>query len=447
MASEEVLDVPSEFTEPVRRHLNARGLRKRTIDTYMQTVAGCAWQFAPRPPERWTSDDLTALCADWSSISPSRQMGNRAALKALLTAHGREDLVATIPKGPRVEQQPVEVPTEAEWQRLLLAAWDRKDKRPLLTLGLTGYGGLRGNELRDLEADDIDLEAHVMIVRDGKGGKSRKVPLVPELERILAEFAPKAGPVVQADKGGRAQGQTMVGWLHTLGREANVDKPMTLRNMRQLFGVRAMRQNIPIRATQQAMGHSSVKTTVDVYQRGATEEDMVAAFRGGADTKQEAEPDPDAVDPYEAVAALLEKMHGWYFKFGDELSDEAKAELRDLVETTGKMPPWYGPLPPWLAAQQRRNYVHVSYITPRRRPVYLCSSERCLPVVTVGMRRDDALWLPRDEAERIVAWLNAHPVWGTKSWGIIERNEMSRRRVHQGIGKAIARAEKGRAAS
>jgi len=54
--------------------------------------------------------------------------------------------------------------------------------------GLLSVSGLRLGEARNLELQDVDLEAGVLTVRNAKFGKTRLVPLHPSTCKVLAEY-------------------------------------------------------------------------------------------------------------------------------------------------------------------------------------------------------------------------------------------------------------------
>lgn len=62
--------------------------------------------------------------------------------------------------------------------------------------------GLRISEALDLRSADVDFEANTLTVRNGKGGKTRTVPLHPELRVALrSTMRPSGGkPYVAADR-------------------------------------------------------------------------------------------------------------------------------------------------------------------------------------------------------------------------------------------------------
>jgi len=97
---------------------------------------------------------------------------------------GIEDIAST-PRSPRsITDQAVDA--------LLRAARSESDLRlrlrdeALLTLLI--YAGLRVQEACDVQLRDVDLAGGSVIVRSGKGGRARRLPLHPDAQRILQRY-------------------------------------------------------------------------------------------------------------------------------------------------------------------------------------------------------------------------------------------------------------------
>jgi integrase len=87
--------------------------------------------------------------------------------------------------------------SEQEIRSLLRAAlnmpcrYERGELRPWVyycLLGLLSVSGLRLGEARNLEVQDVDLEAAVLTIRCAKFGKTRLVPLHASTCKVLADY-------------------------------------------------------------------------------------------------------------------------------------------------------------------------------------------------------------------------------------------------------------------
>jgi integrase len=123
-------------------------------------------------------------------------------------------------------------------------------------LALAGYMGLRAHEIASLHGEDIRGDR--LLIRDGKGGRQRIVPMHQEVARLLVG-CPRIGPVFVNGKGGRlianSVSQRTNRYLHSLGY------PETIHQARHLFGTMVYRISRDLRLTQELMGHASPLTT------------------------------------------------------------------------------------------------------------------------------------------------------------------------------------------
>lgn len=81
----------------------------------------------------------------------------------------------------------------------LLAACEDDRERLIVVLGV--HTGLRRAEMADLQVGDVSLSGRSVLVRRGKGGHSRQLPLSEEacsvIGRYLAEYGLSSGPVLR----------------------------------------------------------------------------------------------------------------------------------------------------------------------------------------------------------------------------------------------------------
>lgn len=123
-------------------------------------------------------------------------------------------------------------------------------------LALAGYMGLRAFEIASLHGEDIRGDR--LLIRDGKGGKQRIVPMHREVSQLL-DGSPRSGPVFVNAKGGQLTANTVSQrtnrYLHSLGYVE------TIHSARHLFGTMVYRVSRDLRLTQELMGHASPLTT------------------------------------------------------------------------------------------------------------------------------------------------------------------------------------------
>jgi integrase/recombinase XerD len=159
------------------------------------------------------------------------------------------------------------------------AMLDRPDDRPL---GLrnraileTLYGaGLRISELVGLDVDDVDLDVGSVLVRSGKGSKSRVVPLGRKASNALHRYLSgirgellkhsrggDAGAMFLNARGGRLSRQGCWKILKGYAREAGLGDRVSPHTLRHSFATHMLDAGADIRVVQELLGHASLSTT------------------------------------------------------------------------------------------------------------------------------------------------------------------------------------------
>jgi len=140
--------------------------------------------------------------------------------------------------------------TEDEAARLLAAA----DGRMRALLLLCGHAGLRIAEALALDWGDVDLSARALVVRRGKGGKSRRVSLSRSLTAALGALEGRDGPVIgNSSEAARKR-------LATLCRRAGVENK-GYHALRHYAGTRLVREGHSLDEAARHLGHASIETT------------------------------------------------------------------------------------------------------------------------------------------------------------------------------------------
>ena len=134
------------------------------------------------------------------------------------------------------------------------------------------YGtGLRVAELCALDVADIDRGRYgvaMLIVRRGKGGKSRQVPIGGAADRALAAYLPvraalgAAGPALLVNAAGRRLTPRSVQRLvkrWTIAGGVHADA--TPHSLRHSFATHLLDEGVDLRAIQELLGHASLAST------------------------------------------------------------------------------------------------------------------------------------------------------------------------------------------
>jgi site-specific recombinase XerD len=244
--------------------LRLRNYSPRTIEAYVAGVAKLAkhWGRSPEQlgPEQLRDFQLQLLAAhtSWSQFNQIT-----CALRFFYAVTlARPDAVPFIPYGKKPRTIPAVLSTE-EVARFLDAAppgWER-------VLWQTAYAcGLRLGELLHLRTADIDSARMVVVVRQGKGGKDRLVPLSARLLDELRCYWRMHRPSPWLFPGAKPGQPLHPAWLQRLFqrtlRQAGIAKRATPHTLRHSFATHLLEAGVDIFTVQKLLGHRSLSTTL-----------------------------------------------------------------------------------------------------------------------------------------------------------------------------------------
>jgi integron integrase len=293
--------------ERVRARLKTRHYSERTEDAYCDWVRRFILFHERRHPSTMGEQEIAGFLTDLATaknVSPSTQ---NQALHALLFLYrhvlGRNvGLVADIAPAKRGRRLPT-VLSFSEVRTILT----RMRGVPRLCASLMYGSGLRLSECTQLRVRDIDFERAEILVRCGKGGRDRRVPLprmaVPaltvHLERTRRRFErdlrdgvsgaplpnalarklpsanrdwgwqyvfPAARVYVERETGKRRRHhlhETAVQRAFTAAvRSSGMSKRATCHSLRHSFATHLLENGADIRTIQELLGHTSLQTTM-----------------------------------------------------------------------------------------------------------------------------------------------------------------------------------------
>jgi integrase/recombinase XerC len=175
----------------------------------------------------------------------------------------REGEVALSPadglRTPRMGRHLPSVPSENACADLL----DQDGAIRDLALAELMYGaGLRVSEVAALRWGDVDLDSELVLVRRGKGGKSRQVPLTPPAVQRLRDLGPAGSdvPVFRNRRGGALSDRSMRRIVRKLGLQSGVGHVYP-HAFRHAFATHLLDHGADLRAVQELLGHRSLSTT------------------------------------------------------------------------------------------------------------------------------------------------------------------------------------------
>ncbi len=159
-------------------------------------------------------------------------------------------------------------PTEIK--KVIYAANSFRDRCLIKTLAQTG---MRRAEVANLDIRDIDFDKNLIHIREGRGGKSRTIPITDELTSDFKHLigGNKTGAVFESNRGGYLT-LRQVNWIvSTAGERSGVKSPnpkysrITCHLFRHSFAREWKRHGGSIETLSKILGHTSVKTTLDEY--------------------------------------------------------------------------------------------------------------------------------------------------------------------------------------
>ena len=134
------------------------------------------------------------------------------------------------------------------------------------------YGcGARVSEATALNLSDLDLETKTVVIRQGKGGKQRIVPLAGSAARALDAYLVRGRPGLVKDKQERAlflsfRGQRLSrqsAWniVKDAADQAGLSDDISPHTFRHSFATHLLDGGADVRVVQELLGHASVATT------------------------------------------------------------------------------------------------------------------------------------------------------------------------------------------
>lgn len=257
-------------------HLELGGASPRTIDSYERVGARLALMYPGKGARDITDADLLSLA---KRFKPGERRVRMAAVRSLFrflkqTRRIDDNPTDYLPVMRKKPQRVADVFTAAEVEALL--ALDVVDAAPLAVLL---DAGLRKAEARALTSRDCLAEIGMVIVRNGKGGRDRVIPMSGRLRQLIADleitegldqadhifYAVKANEVsrVRTRRNPIGEGTFARWWRRCLD-----DAGVRYRNphmARHTFATRWRQRGLTVDELQILLGHASIATTADIY--------------------------------------------------------------------------------------------------------------------------------------------------------------------------------------
>lgn len=182
-----------EITDYLSALLNERGGSEETADAYERILARLAVTFPHKTAADITKDDLRQLRDSYPAASRRKVVGAFRSFFKWMYVEERipRDVAALIPYPKKQPRKIRKLFSEVEQARLISNGPQKErglaiEYRDRLCLAIMLDAGIRRAELRALVVEDVDLMQNWIVVRRGKGGKSRVVPIADDGKLVKA---------------------------------------------------------------------------------------------------------------------------------------------------------------------------------------------------------------------------------------------------------------------
>lgn len=264
----------------------ARGCSNKTLLWYRQQLTAYQnWLLESLQHQPWYQPEtIEAFLAyeQEQSLSPSTVQARYRAIGALITWLIKRGLLVletspmALVERPTIPRRLADRVDLAEFNQLYRSIPNDNwlDCRDRLILLILFWSGLRLNELVTLQICDILIPDHIIIVRQGKGGKDRLVPCSPQLPPVLLDYLyqrppwPDGALLLGSDgKEGVRQAMTGNGVRQMLRRRCRA-VPMRYLHphaWRHGFAVNFLNAGANLSSISTMLGHANTKTTEYFY--------------------------------------------------------------------------------------------------------------------------------------------------------------------------------------
>ncbi len=173
----------------------------------------------------------------------------------------------SIPLAKKKERLPV-VLSRNEVKRMIYSTTNLKHRLIIMFLY---YAGMRLNEVRNIQWQDIDFEREIIHIKIAKGEKERIVFLHPNLKDTLNIFGMRHyGYIFISQSGKKYSPKTIQLIVKQAAKRAKINKKVTPHTLRHSFATHLLEGGADIRYIQQLLGHKNLKTT-QIYTHVAKE--------------------------------------------------------------------------------------------------------------------------------------------------------------------------------
>ena len=158
-----------------------------------------------------------------------------------------------------------------EEQKLISCAYRENNSYGVLlkTLFLTGA---RVSEFVSIKVEDFYFDEQMILIRKGKGGKSRYVPILPELAQELQTYlnGRRIGYIFESNRHTKFTPRRIQQIVKETAGRAGITKKVHPHLLRHTVATFLLEKGMPLEQIQKFLGHSKIETT-QIYAESSTE--------------------------------------------------------------------------------------------------------------------------------------------------------------------------------
>jgi len=248
----------------MKSQMQLKGLSPRTIQVYLQQMSQFV-EYVGHSPERTDAEEIRSYLHYLLTERQACQSTMSQAYSALRLFYeqilGKTWEERTIPRSKQHRKLPVVLSPE-EIERVF-AVTRRLTYRALFMAMYSG--GLRVAEACNLQASDIDSQRMLILVRDGKGQRSRFTLLSKRALETLREHWRHTRPETWLFPGRRVEGPVSTACVQRIFKRsvqaAGVKQAATPHSLRHSFATHLLEAGVSLHHIQRLLGHRQLTTT------------------------------------------------------------------------------------------------------------------------------------------------------------------------------------------
>lgn len=139
-----------------------------------------------------------------------------------------------------------------------------QDGRTGLMMQVLLETGARASEFVDLRIEDVGFSERLVVVRSGKGGKRREVPIRQDLAQLLRVHVGhrRAGPLFRSRQRPYVYSRQRIGQIvHGVARDAGIEKRIYPHLLRHTMATRLLDLGMDIAEVKRFLGHEDIAST------------------------------------------------------------------------------------------------------------------------------------------------------------------------------------------